>query len=162
MNLTMSLNRSATHNTFVIERTYPTTPERVFAAFADPVKKRRWYAGVETRNVEKFEMDFRVGGREHSSYRMNESSRFPGMALSNDTTYLDILPNRRIVIAYTMTLGDKRISASLGTFEFLTRDNGTDLIFTDQAAYFEGSDGAKMREGGWQRLLERLASELES
>ncbi len=35
---------SVTHSTFVIERSYPTSPERVFAAFADPAKKRRWFA----------------------------------------------------------------------------------------------------------------------
>ena len=34
------------------------------------------------------------------------------------------------------------------------------MIFTDQGAYFEGGDGAKMREGGWSKLLEGLAKEL--
>jgi len=32
------------HSTFVIERTYPKPPETVFAAFADPAKKSRWFA----------------------------------------------------------------------------------------------------------------------
>jgi uncharacterized protein YndB with AHSA1/START domain len=35
------------HNTFVVERSYPVKPERVFAAFADPAQKRRWYAEGE-------------------------------------------------------------------------------------------------------------------
>src|SRR5438093_8208249 len=97
--------RSVIHSTFVIERSYPITPERVFAAFADPGKKRRWYAEHQSMAVEEFEMDFRVGGRDRARYRFKEGSPFPGTALTNDTTYQDIVPNRRIVIAYTMTMG---------------------------------------------------------
>jgi uncharacterized protein YndB with AHSA1/START domain len=31
------------HSTFVIQRSYPATPERVSVAFADPAKKRGWF-----------------------------------------------------------------------------------------------------------------------
>ena len=34
------------------------------------------------------------------------------------------------------------------------------MLFTDQAAFFEGADGAQMREQGWRSLLENLAKEL--
>ena len=78
----------------------------------------------------------------------------------NHTTYQDIVPNRRIVFAYTMTIGDRRMSASLATFEFVPADQGTDLIFTQQGAFFEGADGPQMREEGWRKLLEKLAAEL--
>ncbi len=33
-----------THATFRVERSYPTPPARVFAAFANPATKRRWFA----------------------------------------------------------------------------------------------------------------------
>ena len=59
-----------------------------------------------------------------------------------------------------MSLGDRRFSASLATFEFLPVDGGTDLVFTEQGAYFEGADGPKMREEGWAQLLGNLAREL--
>jgi uncharacterized protein YndB with AHSA1/START domain len=152
--------RSVTHSTFVIERSYPTTPERVFAAFSDPAKKRRWFGDDRGMDVEEFEMDFRVGGTEKARYRFREGSPFPGAALANDGSYQDIVPNRRIVLAYTMTLGDKRISASLATIELLPAAQGTDLIFTDQGAFFQGSDGPQMREEGWRKLLDKLAKEL--
>ena len=152
--------RTVTHGTFVIERSYATTPERVFAAFADPAKKRRWFCGGEGSEMEEFEMDFRVGGTERTMRRMGPATPFPGVALTNESYYQDIVPNRRVVFAYTMSLGERRISASLATVEFVRTEKGTDLIFTDQGAYLEGGDGPKMREGGWGKLLEGLAKEL--
>ncbi len=148
------------HSTFVIERSYPKPPEHVFSAFADAAKKRRWFAEGENHKVEEFEMDFRVGGAELARYRFNAGTPFPGVALTNEGRYEDIIRNRRVVIASTMTLGDKRISASLVTFEFLPTEQGTGLIFTHQGAFFEGSDGPEMREAGWRRLLEQLTKEL--
>lgn len=152
---------SVIHGTFVIERSLPAAPERVFAALADPTKKRRWFAEEgEGQTVEAFEMDFRVGGSERARFRFKAGTPFPGTALASDGTYLDIADGRRIVIGSTMTLGGKRISASLLTFELLGTQKGTDLIFTHQGAFFEGSGGPKMREEGWQKLLEQLAGEL--
>ena len=151
---------SVIHNTFVIERSYPTTPERVFAAFADPAKKRRWFAEGDHHDIEQFEMDFRAGGIERARYRFKAGTPFPGMLLASEGSYQDIVRNRRVVIASTMSLSDKCISASLVTFEFLPTDKGTDLIFTHQAAFFEGADGPQMREAGWRKLLDKLAAEL--
>ncbi len=129
----------------------------MFASFSDPAKKRRWFAEGEKAQIESFEMDFRVGGGERSRFRFND-----GPACANDTIYQDILPNRRIVFAYTMTLGDHRISSSQATFEFFPTEMGTALIFTEQGAFFEGADGAKIREEGWRQLFEQLARELAS
>jgi uncharacterized protein YndB with AHSA1/START domain len=151
---------SVIHSTFVIERSYPKSPERVFSAFADAAKKRRWFAESESHDVEEFAMDFRVGGTERSRYRFTECTPFPGVALTNEGSYQDIVPNRRVVTASTMTLGDRRISASLVTVELLPTDQGTDLICTHQGAFFEGADGPEMREAGWRHLLEQLSKEL--
>ena len=153
--------QSVIHNTFVIERTYPKPPGRVFSAFADAIKKRRWFAEGKNHDVEEFEMDFRVGGLERARYRFKEGNPLQGIALTSEGAYQDIVTNRRIVTASTMALGDKRISSSLVTIELLPTEKGTDLICTHQGAFFEGSDGPQMREDGWRKLLDRLSKELE-
>jgi uncharacterized protein YndB with AHSA1/START domain len=147
--------RSVAHSTFVIERIYSASPERVFSAFSDPAKKRRWFAEGEGLKIESFTMDFRVGGREQVCFRLPD-----GPPCRNDTVYQHILPGRHIVIAYTMTLGDQCISSSQASFEFVLAKDGTNLIFTEQAAFFEGADGPQMREAGWRKLLEQLAEEM--
>lgn len=150
------------HSTFVIERSYPKPREAVFAAFADGTKKRRWFGGGGTHDAGDFSMDFREGGGERVVSRLGNDTPFPGTELVAEGRYLDIVPNDRIVTASTMTLGGKRISAALATFELLPTEAGTDLVFTYQAAFFEGSDGPERREAGWQRLLDRLDTELAS
>jgi len=147
--------RSVTHSTFVIERNYRSTPERVFAAFSDPAKKRRWFAEGEEFEIESYALDFQIGGREEARFRGKN-----GFTFTNRTVFQDILPNRHIVFAYTMSMGDKRISSSQATVEFLAHDQGTTLVFTEQAAFFEGADGPKMRQDGWTLLLDALGKEL--
>lgn len=153
---------SVIHDTFVLERSYPATPQRVFSAFSDTAKKRRWFIESDHHTVEHYEMDFRVGGKESARIRLGPGTPVAGLACTNDITYLGIVPDRRIVFVSTMSIEDKCISASLGTIELLPRDKGTDLIFTHQAAFFEGADGPEMRKAGWEGMFAQLSAELAS
>jgi uncharacterized protein YndB with AHSA1/START domain len=153
---------SVIHSTFVIQRNYPKSPEQVFSAFADTTKKRRWYAEGRNHEVEDFKMDFRVGGAEYVRYRFSEGTPFKGVEVTNDGSFQDIVPNRRVVIASHMTFGEKPISVSLVTIELLPAGNGTDLICTHQGVFFEGGEGPRMREAGWQQLFDKLEKSLAS
>jgi uncharacterized protein YndB with AHSA1/START domain len=153
-------SQTIVHNTFVVERTYPVTVERAYAAFADPALKRRWYAARDPHDVETFEQDFRVGGIERLQYRLGNDSPFPGAEILNEGTFQDIVPHERIVIATTMSFQAKRVSTSLVTFQFIAGEGQTDLIVTHQGVFFEGADGSQRREEGWRALLERLHAEI--
>jgi uncharacterized protein YndB with AHSA1/START domain len=153
-------DRTVTHGSFTVERTYPVAPARVFQAFADPAKKRRWYAEEGGgKQVEDFEMDFRVGGGERGRYKIL-GGPVAGAVITNRTTYLDIVPDERIVFAYSMGFGEQPFSASLATLEFEPAGTGTRLVFTEQGAYFAGGDGPEIRTQGWTQILEQLAKEL--
>ena len=80
--------RSVEHATFVIERAYDASPDRVFAAWSDPEAKARWFDGSEGE----VEFDFRVGGRER-----RRGSLPDGRAYTLQALYQDIVPPRRIV-----------------------------------------------------------------
>jgi uncharacterized protein YndB with AHSA1/START domain len=152
------------HSTFTLERSFPATPERVFSAFSDPAKKIRWYADGRSMEVLEFTMDFRVGGHDCTRYQTAKDSPLQGVVLRYDTHYLEIQPGRRIVIGYTAgreTAGvNQPFSASLATFELMPSDAGTDLLFTEQAAFFENADGPEWRKQGWTSLLNKLSEAL--
>ncbi len=145
----------AVHRTFSVERTYAASPARVFAAFADPTTKRRWFAEGPGFEVDDFTLDFRVGGFERTRFRATGGA--PGR---NDTLFLDIVPDERIVFAYSLSLslsaGDVRASAALTTVELAAAGGGTRLLLTEQVAFLDGVDGAASRRQGWGALLDRL------
>ena len=106
--------RSVEHATFVLERTYDASSDRVFAAWSDPDAKARWFDGSDGE----FELDFRVGGWESGRGTLPDGREYSFRAL-----YQDIVPGRRIVYTYDMLLDGTRISVSVATVEFrLERD----------------------------------------
>ena len=144
------------HRTLSVERTYPAPPARVFAAFADPGTKRRWLAEGPGSEVDEFTLDFRVGGFERTRFRSVGGAATPPAPMRNDTVYLDIVPDERIVFAYSLTTEWVCFSASLATVELSPTDGGTRLLLTEQAAFLDGRDDAASRRSGWGTLLDRL------
>ena len=145
--------RSVEHATFVVERSYDAAPHRVFAAWSDPEAKARWFGSPD----ERFELDFRVGGRERRQGIDAEGNAYTFQAL-----YQDIVPASRIVYTYDMLVGATRISVSVATVEFRPQGAGTRLVFTEQGVFLDGHDTPARREHGMDSLLDALGAELRS
>jgi uncharacterized protein YndB with AHSA1/START domain len=143
------------HSTFTIERRYAATPAQVFAAWADPKKKGRWFVGPAEWAKGRYELDFRVGGHERTS-----GGPKGGPVHRYEARWHDIVPNRRIVSTYEMYMDDARMSVSLATVELAADGPGTRLIYTEQGVYLDGPDGTASRESGTRDLFENLAAEL--
>jgi uncharacterized protein YndB with AHSA1/START domain len=148
------------HGNFTVERDYDAPPARVFEAFADPAKKKSWFAASDQHEIESFESDFRVGGVERLAYRFGPASFFPGAKLTNDGQHHDIVADRRIVTASHMAIEGRIFSVALVTIELEPTDTGTEVTCTFQGVFFEGADGPAMREQGWNTLLDRLGESL--
>ena len=146
--------RSVEHATFVVERKYEASPERAFAAWADPEAKARWYVDSDAR----LELDFRVGGRER-----NRGIAPDGRAYRYEAVFQDIVPDQRIVYTYDMLIEETRISVSLATVEFTCEGDGdTRLVFTEQGAFLDGHESPARRAEGMGGLLDALGEELQS
>ena len=146
--------RSVEHATFVVERRYEASPERAFAAWADPEAKARWFVDSDAN----LELDFRVGGRERHS-----GSAPDGRAYRYEALFHDIVPAQRIVYTYAMHLEGTRISVSLATVEFRPLgDNGTHMAFTEQGAFLDGYESPAGRAEGMGSLLNALGEGLQN
>ncbi len=146
--------RSVEHATFVLERTYDASPDRVFSAWSDPEAKARWFDGSSDGE---FELDFRVGGRESGRGTLPDGRKYSFRAL-----YQDIVPDRRIVYTYDMLLDGTRISVSVATVEFRLERDRTRLVFTEQAAFLDGHERPARREQGMGSLLDSLGQWIRS
>ncbi|MFG1359661.1 SRPBCC family protein [Xanthobacter pseudotagetidis] len=154
--MTQTAARPVTHASFTLQRTYPRAPEVVFAAIASPSAKRRWLVEGEGFEVVSYEPGFGAGAFERSSFRFKG-----GPLVRNDTVYLDVNENRRIIFAYSMSLEGTPMSSSLVTMLLEPAPGGTRLTLTEQGAYLEGFDDVAGREQGTRELLERLHQDIE-
>lgn len=148
------MERSVAHGSFTVERSYDSPPARVFAAWADPAIKRRWFGSPEEGNP-RHVFEFRVGGREYNDGKMPNGKEY-----TFDVRYYDIVPDMRIVYAYDMTMDRQRISVSVATVELKPEGKGTRMVVTEHGAFLDGLDNVGQREAGTNWLMDQLGEEL--
>jgi uncharacterized protein YndB with AHSA1/START domain len=146
---------TVTLDTFAIERIYDVPVARVFQAWADPIRKARWFAGSADALGAGYELDFRVGGRE-----FNRGGPPGGPLYTYESQFRDIVPEQRIIYTYEMYADETRISVSVATVQFRSQDATTQLILTEQGVFLDGHDTVAQREEGTRSLLDSLAGNL--
>lgn len=144
--------RAVVHATFTIEREYPASLARVYAAWTSEEAKRRWFACHQ-----EYTLDYREGGIEFT--RGGEAG---GPVWTCNTRFHDIVNEDRIVYSYELLRDDVRVSVSLVTVTFASLGAHTRLTFTEQGAFLDGHDTPAHREHGTREGLDRLTAELET
>jgi uncharacterized protein YndB with AHSA1/START domain len=143
-------DRSVTHATFTLERTYPVTPDRVFNAWADRDVKVRWFAG----NSDGYELDFHIGGVERHT-AMHE-----GKQITWESLYREIVTNERIVYTSVLSEQDAVATVSVTTVEMVPEGEGTRLVLVEAGAYLDGRELPEWREQGTGDWLDALGEDL--
>jgi len=150
-----TIERSQTHATFVIERTYDATVDAVWHALSDNDARAAWFGGGGEFDEQERSHDFRVDGGEIEAgkWRDGPTSRYV-------STYTDIVDKERIVFTYDMWVDDRHMSTSLTTITLEPDGDGTLLTFTEQAVHLDGLDTVEGREEGTRGLLDLLGAYL--
>jgi uncharacterized protein YndB with AHSA1/START domain len=141
------------HSTIVLERTFHASPARLFAAWADPQLKARWFIGPDSWREVKRSLDFRVGGDEllHGTFADGRETKF-------SARYLEVVADARLVYVYDMHYAGSHLSASLVTVEIRPAGSGAALLLTEQVAFLNGEDGTASRERGNAAHLDRIGA----
>ena len=148
-----------THGDFSINRVYDASPADVWAAWADPETKARWFIGPDGWSQVERTLDMRVGGIEILHGRFAAS----GLETLFTARYHLVEPQARLVYVYDMHLSGKHHSVSVATVEFIGDPEGTRLRFTEQVTFVDGTDGRDgtlSRKRGTSAHLERIAGVL--
>jgi uncharacterized protein YndB with AHSA1/START domain len=150
-----AIERSETHATFVIERSYPAPLEAVWQALSDNDARNQWFTAGAAFDAREKTHDFRVGGHgtEEGRWHNGPQSRFR-------STYTDIVELHRVVFTYDMWIDERHLSTSLTTISLEPDGDHTRLTYTEQGVHFDGLDSIDGREQGSRGLLDQLGAHL--
>ena len=140
-----------TKPSLTIKRRFDAPPAKVFAAWTDPEKLKRWMGPGEIGTV-RAEADVRTGGR----YRIVMQK--PGESEQHDVSgiYREVIPNEKLVFTWAWKSTPER--ESLVTITFKADDNGTLMTFTHEQFFDE--DARDRHQHGWNSSFEKLETYL--
>lgn len=141
----------AARPSLTIKRRFNASPEKVYAAWADPQKLVQWFgpASVKEGSV-KAEIDLQVGGRYRISFDADGAYNEAG------GVYREVVPNERLVFTWAWHSTPER--ESLVTISI--KPEGSGALLTFHHAQFVDAAARDNHERGWTELLVKLENYL--
>ena len=125
------------------------SPERVFDAWLDPAKARKFLFATPTGEMVRAEIDARIGGKFSFVDRRN------GEDIEHVGEYLEIDRPRRLVFAFSVPKFSDELTRV--TIEIVSAGSGCELTLTHDGVL---PDYANRTEGSWQMIVDGLAAAL--
>jgi uncharacterized protein YndB with AHSA1/START domain len=135
--------------TLTVKRTIKASPEAVYVAWLDPATITRFMAGGADQRVTEAHTDPRIGG----TFRIVMTS---DKDIAHQGVYRDLVPHSLIRFTWESPYSpaDSEVTIRLSPVT-----DGTEITLTQVKFLSEGArDG---HQGGWTRILERLATTLD-
>ena len=135
--------------TLTVKRTIKASPEAVYAAWLDPVTITRFMAGGADQRVTEARTDPRVGG----SFRIVMTS---DKDIAHLGVYRDLVPHSLIRFTWESPYSpaDSEVTIRLSPVA-----DGTEITLSQVKFLSEGA--REGHQGGWTRILDRLAITLD-
>ena len=130
----------------LVSRVLPAPPAEVFGWLTDPAKLARW---MSPQGEVVAQADARVGGRLHIVMISD------GTRIEHHGEYLEVSPPERLVFTWNSIYTD---GDSLVSIELEAQAGGTLLTLRHERLPL---DHAGSHLGGWTKILERLATEIQ-
>lgn len=139
-----------------VRRHFVAAPDRVFAAFADPLLVRRWLTPSPEIELEISWFDFRVGGTYRFAYHVPGG---PVMIVGG--TFRAIERPRRIVFSWIIEPPDEHAGIpSEVNVTIAPHHDGTQLVIRHEK--FTRPDAVERHAAGWNGAMEQMTALLEA
>jgi len=132
-----------------IKRFIKASPDRVYAAWTDPVQLKKWFGpeNVQTRNLI---ADVRVGGQ----FRWDCTDP-EGKEVTIAGEYRELQPGKKIVFTWQLEEDeDWKNHSSVVTVELSDREGGTEVRLTH--IQLPSEESRDSHHEGWNSVLEKL------
>ncbi len=132
-----------------IKRFIKASPDRVYAAWTDPVQLKKWFGpeNVQTRNLI---ADVRVGGQFRRDCTDPE-----GKQVTISGEYRELQPGKKIVFTWQLEEDeDWKNHSSVVTVELSDREGGTEVRLTH--IQLPSEESRDSHHEGWNSVLEKL------